>query len=355
MSSQHSSVHTAHSSLSSTCHPTPADPVSDTPQSPIPNICHPTPLDSVLSENYNDNRLMRCCELTDSSVNRHPALNVTPLSSLTQCNSTGHPLSNTAGSYPHHYSVGHLFENTIKVYTTDLTNVIGNDLTYFSSKFIELGFLTRDSANNILTAHGIGNGEKGNRLLNDVIKNLSISRNKERWFEEFVSVFSPVSAYRDLATSMIEARHNNSVSHIVSESHVAQLSIDPVVVSFINYVKTLYRLKNVETDPTVVKWPHTPSQLYVNLAWINRHSDSAKSMKYAEVTEAMVRDGNVDVILNATKDPIEFDDIAKNIESNERKLILVEGAPGVGNVVLAIIACMISYCGSVSGHVHTVV
>ena len=127
-------------------------------------------------------------------------------------------------------------------------------------------------------------------------------------------------------------RQPTSQSHNISEFHVAHPLIDPLespVEAFINHVKTLYRSRSVERNTTVVKWPPTPSEVYINLAWINRQSNSAKSKNYTEVTEAMIRDGNVDVILNATKGPIDFADIAKNI-SIGRRLILVEGAPGVG-------------------------
>ena len=120
---------------------------------------------------------------------------------------------------------------------------------------------------------------------------------------------------------------------------------------FIDYVKTVYRESEVERDTSVVKWPPTPSKVYINLACIDRHSVSGRSREYDEVTEAMVRDGNVDVIENVTKGPIDFSEIAKNVfisnnrgkatpKSNEKKggnrrLILVEGAPGVGKSTFA--------------------
>ena len=59
----------------------------------------------------------------------------------------------------------------------------------------------------------------------------------------------------------------------------------------------------------------------------------------------MVGDDNVDVI-NSTKGPIEFNEIAKGISSSssdsqdsaisdDKRLILVEGAPGVGKSTFA--------------------
>ena len=62
----------------------------------------------------------------------------------------------------------------------------------------------------------------------------------------------------------------------------------------------------MERQTSVVKWPPTSIRsIYINLVCIDRHSVSGRSREYAEVTEAMVRDGNVDVIVNLSiKDPL---------------------------------------------------
>ena len=110
-------------------------------------------------------------------------------------------------------------------------------------------------------------------------------------------------------------------------------------------MKIVYRESEVERDTSVVKWPPTPSKVYINLVCIDRHSVSGRSREYDEVTEAMVCDGNVDVKVNVTKGLIDFSEIAKNIsisisntrgratsdrKMGEKRPILVEGAPGVG-------------------------
>ena len=234
-------------------------------------------------------------------------------------------------------AMARMIEEVINGHTTQLSTLIGDDV-YFTNEFIRLGIITRHSAKEIRTTCGIGNGERGRRLLDNVTTNIGGSRDR---FEIFVSVFSSEPAYQELATSMTEdfrTRCNSRQFHNISESHVAHPSIDPQVVIFINHVKTLYRSKSVERDTTVVKWPPTPSEVYINLVWINRQSNSAKSKKYAEVTKAMIRDGNVDTIQNVTKGHIDFEEIAKNIrgcEPNEKRLILVEGAPGVGKSTFA--------------------
>ena len=136
---------------------------------------------------------------------------------------------------------------------------------------------------------------------------------------------------------------SSPILHSTSSQYSSPVNtgITPVVQQFIDYVKTIYRECVVERDTKVVKWPPTPSTVYINLACINRKSVSGKSREYTEITEAMVRDGNVDVI-NTTKGPIEFGEIAKGIAmpsgkhtGEEKRVILVEGAPGVGKSTFA--------------------
>ena len=104
---------------------------------------------------------------------------------------------------------------------------------------------------------------------------------------------------------------------------------------FIDFVKTTYKSFKIERDPKVLKWPPTPSKVFINLACIDRKRVSGKSKKYKEVTEAMIRDGNVDVI-HGGKFPIDMDQIASGLLPNPLEtVILVEGAPGVGKSTFA--------------------
>ena len=107
---------------------------------------------------------------------------------------------------------------------------------------------------------------------------------------------------------------------------------DNPVAQFIEFVKTTYTSSEVER---VVKWPPTPSEVYINLACIDRKKVKI-SKDYEELTENMIKDGCVD----AEKGPIEFSEIAKDISlsserATSRRLILVEGAPGVGKSTFA--------------------
>ena len=103
---------------------------------------------------------------------------------------------------------------------------------------------------------------------------------------------------------------------------------------FIGYIKTIYMSSEVERDTKVVKWPPTPSKVFINLACIDR--GSVRRGDYDEITEAMVCDGNVDVILE-NKRPILLNEVARDVpaSNSSERVILVEGAPGVGKSTFA--------------------
>ena len=102
----------------------------------------------------------------------------------------------------------------------------------------------------------------------------------------------------------------------------------------ISYIKTIYERSAIEKQLNVVKWPPTPSKVFINLACIDRKTVVTKQ-EADEYTKAMVQDGNVDIILKK-KTPIDFDDIVKDLPDTAlEKVILVEGAPGVGKSTFA--------------------
>ena len=152
--------------------------------------------------------------------------------------------------------------------------------------------------------------------------------------EHFQSDEGPQRHHLQAAVTSSPILHSTSSQY----SSAVNTGITPVVQQFIDYVKAIYKKKSeVERDTNVVKWPPTLSTVYINLACINRKSVSGKSREYAEITEAMVRDGNVDVINRRIKGSINFNEIAEGISIpfDERSLILVEGAPGVGKSTFA--------------------
>ena len=113
----------------------------------------------------------------------------------------------------------------------------------------------------------------------------------------------------------------------------------PLVNQYIDYVKTVYSDKNrkVERDTHTVKWPPTPSEVYINLVSINRKMSRGQRSEYNEVTKAMVQHGDVDIV-RGKKWPIDFKEIAACDPDPSQcleQVVLVEGAPGVGKSTFA--------------------
>ena len=222
-----------------------------------------------------------------------------------------------------------------------LTETISGDLTFFINKFIELGFVTRTATANVLTQHGVGNGEKAGQLLSLLNACYDRTCNKENWFDKFVGVLSSEPAYESLADRMIVALEKMRWSDFgssVTES-LPQLGKSPLFRSpmdaFAHYIKIGYKQCEIERSLDVLKWPPTPSKIFIDLACIDWESAVSKE-EADEYTRAMVEDGNVDVIMKR-KRKIDFEDIAQHLPApnTPKRIVLVEGAPGVGKSTFA--------------------
>ena len=153
-------------------------------------------------------------------------------------------------------------------------------------------------------------------------------------------------------------RTNSTLSPSYPASE-ATAGIPPMVNTFIDFVKQTYSAQVVVKDE---KWSLSPTVKYINLACIDRKC--VKSKEYENVTKAMVQDGNVDVI-QETKGPIKFSAIAKGIslpstaeacaqQVTDKRLILVEGAPGAGKSTFAWEFCRRWMLGKVAQQYHLV-
>ena len=242
------------------------------------------------------------------------------------------------GTHPLKYTS---YIDVVNQHSDILTETISGDLTFFINKFIELGFVTRTATANVLSQHGVGNGEKAGQLLSLLNAHYNRTRNKEKWFDEFVGVFSSEPAYEDLADRMTVALEKMKWSDFGSSvtEPLPQLGKSPLFRSpmdaFVHYIKIGYKQWEIERNLDVLKWPPTPSKMFINLACIDWESVVSKE-EADEYTRAMVEDGNVDVIMKK-KTNINFSDIAQGILSpnSPKRLVLVEGAPGVGKSTFA--------------------
>ena len=154
-----------------------------------------------------------------------------------------------------------------------------------------------------------------------------------------------------------------------SEATASTATYPPLVNDFISFVMKTYSAQKVLRDE---KWSLSPTVKFINLACIDRKCvkgreynnervKRVKSTEFENVTREMVRDGNVDAI-EEKKGPIEFSEIAKSIslpsscseQENDRRLILVEGAPGVGKSTFAWEFCRKWMNGKIAQQYHLV-
>ena len=330
----------------------------------------PTPPNPLLTDDSSDSR-----QPTPTHTSATP-----PLQSHSQSSGSDHPQTTTAisGSLVHHQS--RIVEDVINRHTSRLTEAFSNDLHYFSNKFTELGFIRRKAGSDILTMVGVGSEGRGDKLLDLVTASFHTSHDPRKWFGEFVSIFSHEAAYVNLATSMTEYHnrhckdngsytylsHPSSSPSLQSHSHTTDRpslssqvgrsqvmshneprsvntqpqasshSLSSHMQQYIHYVKTVYRRSEVERDPKVVKLQKMPTKVYINLVCIDRKSvDNAR--EYDEVTRTMVQEGSLDVVYGK-KWPIDFNEIAANLPATSEsfdRVVLVEGAPGVGKSTFA--------------------
>ena len=115
-------------------------------------------------------------------------------------------------------------------------------------------------------------------------------------------------------------------------------------------MKTVYR--TLERATHVVKWPITLSETYTNLVCIDRRKTTGQRKEYDEVTKAMVEHGDIDVVYGK-KWPINFDRIASGVCGSGR-VVLVEGAPGVGKSTFAWEYCRRWERGEIGQHYQLV-
>ena len=242
------------------------------------------------------------------------------------------------GTHPLKYTS---YIDVVNQHSDILTETISGDLTFFINKFIELGFVTRTATANVLSQHGVGDGEKAGKLLDLLNACYNRTHNKKNWFDKLVCVFSSEPAYENLADMMrvaLEKMRWSDFGSSVTEP-LPQLGKSPLFRSpmdaFVHYIKVCYKQCEIERSLDVLKWPPTPSKVFIDLACIDWESAVSKE-EADEYTRAMVEDGNVDVIMKR-KRKIDFEDIARDLPAlnTPKRIVLVEGAPGVGKSTFA--------------------
>ena len=99
----------------------------------------------------------------------------------------------------------------------------------FRKKTSEFGFICREASVKILSKYGIGFGnvEKGGQFLGVIIANSRISCDQQKWYREFVSIFSLMATYASLGTIMTEDFKMN-LPHSSSIPFTAQTNLPAI-------------------------------------------------------------------------------------------------------------------------------
>ena len=109
---------------------------------------------------------------------------------------------------------------------------------------------------------------------------------------------------------------------MTTQSQASSHSQSSQMQRLIDYVKTVYKGSEV-----------VPTKVYINMVCIDRKTvDNAR--EYDEVTRTMVQEGSLDVVYGK-KWPIETAANLPSMSESFDRVVLVEGAPGVGKSTFA--------------------
>ena len=148
------------------------------------------------------------------------------------------------------------FLNVMDEHTTAVTDTVSLDLTYFSNKFIESGFITQTAASEVLSKLGVSAGDKSRELLHLVRQNYKISLKKQVWADKFIAIFSSQAAYSDLATLL---RGETSTAGMANVAISNCCAITP----------TLFTPRSSDM---ILYWTRTVQVFILNLCFLSFHS-----------------------------------------------------------------------------------
>ena len=129
-----------------------------------------------------------------------------------------------------------------------------------------------------------------------------------------------------------EVRRERPASHPPIYGPFSQPLTHTPVDQYASYLRSVYTSKKL---PTYCKWPPTESKKYIRLAVVKKERVSKQQAD--EFTKATIH-GNIDDICKK-KSAVNFEDIGKQEDGTPAKLILVEGAPGIGKTTFAWKVC----------------
>ena len=122
------------------------------------------------------------------------------------------------------------FLNVMDEHTTAVSDTVSLDLTYFSNKFIESGFITQTAASEVLSKLGVSAGDRSRELLHLARQNYKTSLKKQVWADKFIAIFSSQAAYSDLATLLRGETSTAGVANIaISSTNCCEIIPTPFI------------------------------------------------------------------------------------------------------------------------------
>ena len=116
-----------------------------------------------------------------------------------------------------------------------------------------------------------------------------------------------------------------------TQSSTEGLFLSPACSEYASFLRQTY------LDATITshqKWPPVAVKKYINLASIAKGTEEGKKCDLDDFTKAAAFRGDIDAIV-CRKEPFQLKQLAKLPDGSKPKLVLVEGAPGVGKSTFA--------------------
>ena len=212
-----------------------------------------------------------------------------------------------------------------------LVTALSNGPLSISLKLFASGIISEETYERMLLPSAIPQ-DKATLLVNNVRKMIEINPTS---FSKFVSILSEEQWTKDIVELLQSTLRDIDLAHNNTMPTSSCVDNEPVLpLRYVHYLKTLY----TSLTPAQLsgdQWPPSATHKVFNLAMIK-----TTKVQRGQIEDKYVRQtitGKTDDILFEKK-PIELKDILQKSDGN-RKVVLIEGAPGCGKSTLSVFIC----------------